>query len=39
LIGNPAKAQRLLGWRAKTSFKELITEMTLSQKGLKQQAH
>jgi len=38
LIGNPAKAQRLLDWRAKTSFKQLITEMTLSHTDLKQQA-
>jgi GDPmannose 4,6-dehydratase len=29
-VGNPAKAQRLLNWERKTSFKELITEMTLA---------
>jgi len=28
LLGNPAKAQRLLGWRAENSFENLIQEMT-----------
>jgi GDPmannose 4,6-dehydratase len=28
LVGNPAKAQRLLGWTAKTTFEQLIAEMT-----------
>lgn len=28
LVGNPAKAQRLLGWTAPTSFDALIREMT-----------
>lgn len=27
LIGNPAKAQRVLGWQAKTSFRQLVAEM------------
>jgi GDPmannose 4,6-dehydratase len=27
LIGNPAKAQRILGWQATTSFKTLVKEM------------
>ena len=31
LIGNPAKAQRLLNWKPKTSFHELIKEMTLAE--------
>ncbi|MDB6040046.1 MAG: GDP-mannose 4,6-dehydratase [Verrucomicrobiales bacterium] len=28
LVGNPAKAKRVLGWEAKNSFKNLIAEMT-----------
>jgi GDPmannose 4,6-dehydratase len=28
LIGNPAKAERDLGWRPETSFEELIRLMT-----------
>jgi GDPmannose 4,6-dehydratase len=28
LLGNPEKARRLLGWEPKTSFNELISEMT-----------
>ena len=28
LVGNPAKAERLLNWRRTTTFKQLITEMT-----------
>ncbi len=31
LTGNPAKAKALLKWEPKTSFKELITEMTESE--------
>ncbi len=27
LLGNPAKAQRILNWQPKTSLKELITMM------------
>lgn len=27
LLGNPEKARRDLGWRARTSFRELVTEM------------
>jgi len=27
LLGNPAKAEKILGWKAKTSFEELVTEM------------
>ena len=27
LLGNPAKAERILGWRAKTSLEELIAMM------------
>ena len=27
LLGNPAKAEKVLGWKAKTSFEELVTEM------------
>ena len=33
LVGNPAKAQSVLNWKRTTTFKELITEMTL--KGLR----
>ena len=33
LVGNPAKAQSILGWKRTTTFKQLITEMTL--KGLR----
>lgn len=29
LIGNPAKAQKKLGWTPRTSFKELVAEMAL----------
>lgn len=28
LVGNPAKAQRLLGWQRRVSFEQLINEMT-----------
>jgi len=28
LVGNPAKARRELGWESKTSFEDLIREMT-----------
>ncbi len=28
LVGDPSKAKRVLGWEAKTPFKELIAEMT-----------
>ena len=31
LVGNAAKARRLLGWTPRTSFAELITEMTLTE--------
>ena len=31
LIGNPAKATRLLGWQPTTTFADLIREMTLSE--------
>jgi GDPmannose 4,6-dehydratase len=31
LVGNASKARRLLGWEPRTSFAELITEMTLSE--------
>jgi len=27
LLGNPAKAQKILGWKAKISFEELVAEM------------
>ena len=27
LLGNPAKAKRVLGWSATTTFKDLVTEM------------
>jgi GDPmannose 4,6-dehydratase len=27
LIGNPAKAQEVLGWRPRTSFEDLVTMM------------
>ena len=27
LLGNPAKAQRILGWKPRTSFAELVSEM------------
>ena len=37
LVGNPAKAQRLLGWTAQTTFEALIREMTLAE--LTQLAH
>uniref|UniRef100_A0A7S2PLW2 GDP-mannose 4,6-dehydratase n=1 Tax=Leptocylindrus danicus TaxID=163516 RepID=A0A7S2PLW2_9STRA len=30
LIGDPAKAKRVLGWEAKTTFKELVREMMVS---------
>lgn len=30
LIGNPEKAEKLLGWKPKTTFKELVKIMTLS---------
>ena len=30
LVGNPAKAEKILGWRATTNFTQLITEMTLA---------
>lgn len=29
LLGDPAKAQRCLGWRPKTSFRDLVAEMVL----------
>jgi GDPmannose 4,6-dehydratase len=29
LVGNPAKAESILNWKRTTTFKELITEMTL----------
>jgi GDPmannose 4,6-dehydratase len=32
LVGNPAKAERVLGWRRLGSFRKLIAEMTLSEK-------
>ena len=28
LVGNATKARQVLGWQARTTFKELITEMT-----------
>ncbi len=31
LVGNPAKAKRLLGWEASTTFDALIREMTLAE--------
>jgi GDPmannose 4,6-dehydratase len=30
LLGNPAKARQKLGWRPRTSFEELVTEMVTS---------
>jgi GDPmannose 4,6-dehydratase len=30
LIGNPEKAEKLLGWKPSTTFKELVKIMTLS---------
>lgn len=30
LIGNPAKAERVLGWKAKTSFEAMVSEMVQS---------
>lgn len=33
LVGNPAKAGKDLGWRAKTSFQQLVAEMVNSEKG------
>jgi GDPmannose 4,6-dehydratase len=33
LVGNPAKARRLLGWEPRTPFHELITEMTEAELG------
>ena len=30
LLGDASKAQEKLGWKAKTSFEELVKEMTLS---------
>ena len=27
LLGNPAKAQEKLGWKPRTSFEEMVTEM------------
>jgi GDPmannose 4,6-dehydratase len=32
LIGNPAKARRILQWNAGTSFKDLITEIALAER-------
>jgi GDPmannose 4,6-dehydratase len=34
LVGNAAKAKRLLGWTPETNFADLITEMTLSELAL-----
>jgi GDPmannose 4,6-dehydratase len=31
LVGNPAKAKRLLDWTPQTTFHELIREMTLAE--------
>jgi GDPmannose 4,6-dehydratase len=31
LVGNPAKAKRLLNWEAEKTFSEIITEMTLAE--------
>lgn len=33
LVGNPAKARKLLGWKPETTFEELIREMTLAELG------
>ena len=30
LVGNPAKAEKILGWRPTADFRQLITEMTLA---------
>ena len=30
LVGNPAKAQAALGWRAKCNFEELVSEMVIA---------
>ncbi|HAH30704.1 MAG TPA: GDP-mannose 4,6-dehydratase [Elusimicrobia bacterium] len=30
LLGNPAKAKKILGWKPKTSFEDLVTEMAMS---------
>jgi GDPmannose 4,6-dehydratase len=34
LRGDPSKAQRLLGWKPKTSFEELVREMLVYDMGL-----
>jgi GDPmannose 4,6-dehydratase len=39
LVGNPAKAERLLGWRPHTPFKELIVEMIQAELALLSQRH
>ena len=39
LVGNPAKAHRLLGWTAQTSFDTLIREMTQAELEALSQAH
>jgi GDPmannose 4,6-dehydratase len=31
LLGDPSKAKRLLGWEPKTSFRDLIAEMTTAE--------
>ncbi len=30
LLGNPAKAERVLGWKAKVTFQELVSDMMTS---------
>src|SRR5207249_3985743 len=34
LVGNPAKAKRMLNWEPTTTFEQLITEMTLAELAL-----
>ena len=39
LLGDPSKAREKLGWRHKTSFKELVTEMVESDLKVVEQEH
>ncbi len=34
LLGDPAKAERLLGWKTRTSFADLVTEMVAADRAL-----
>ena len=36
LLGNAGKAQKVLGWKAKVKFHDLVTEMVQSDLGLEQ---